>query len=53
MFYLFVLCIVGLDIGFNTQLVITLNYGAIADLHTLQITTAHAIVLSLLLDAFW
>jgi hypothetical protein len=30
----------GLDIGFiahfNTQLVITLNYSAIADLHTLQ-----------------
>jgi hypothetical protein len=34
----------GLDIGitdhFNTQLVITLNYSAIADLHTLQITRA-------------
>jgi hypothetical protein len=36
----------GLDIGFidhlNIQLVITLNYSSIADLHTLQITTAHA-----------
>jgi hypothetical protein len=36
----------GLDIGItallNTQLVITLNYSAIADLHTLQITTAYA-----------
>jgi hypothetical protein len=35
----------GLDIEFsdhlNTQLVITFNYSAIADLHTLQITTAH------------
>jgi hypothetical protein len=35
----------GLDIGFialfNTQLVITLNYSAIADFHTLHITTAH------------
>jgi hypothetical protein len=27
---------------FNTRLVKTLNYSAIADLHTLQITTAHA-----------
>jgi hypothetical protein len=25
----------------NTRLVTTLNYGAIANLHTLQITTAH------------
>jgi hypothetical protein len=25
-----------------TRLVITLNYSAIADLHTLQLTTAHA-----------
>jgi hypothetical protein len=37
---------VGLDIGFighfNTRLVITLNYSAIANFHTLQITTAHA-----------
>jgi hypothetical protein len=36
----------GLDIGFidhfNTQLVITLNYSAIADLHILQFTRAHA-----------
>jgi hypothetical protein len=36
----------GLDIGFidhfNAQLVITLNYSAIADLHILKITTAHA-----------
>jgi hypothetical protein len=36
----------GLEIGFidhfNTQLVFTLNYSAIADFHALQITTAHA-----------
>jgi hypothetical protein len=36
----------GLEIGFidhfNTQLVATLNYIAIANLHTLQINTAHA-----------
>jgi hypothetical protein len=36
----------GLGIGFidhfNTRLVTTLTYSAIADLHTLQITTAHA-----------
>jgi hypothetical protein len=36
----------GLDIGLidhcNTQLVITLNYSAIADFHALQITRAHA-----------
>jgi hypothetical protein len=36
----------GFDIGFidhfNTQLVITLNYSAIANFHTLQITRAHA-----------
>jgi hypothetical protein len=35
----------GLDIGFidrfNTQLVLTLNYSTIANLHTLQITRAH------------
>jgi hypothetical protein len=35
-----------LDLGFtahfNTQLVISLNYRAIADLHTLQITVPHA-----------
>jgi hypothetical protein len=35
----------GLEIGFidhfNTRLVATLNYCTIADLHTLQITTAH------------
>jgi ethanolamine utilization microcompartment shell protein EutS len=38
------------DIGFidhfNTQLVITLNYGTIVNLHTLQITTAYAVVSS-------
>jgi hypothetical protein len=33
---------IGFIDHFNTQLVITLNYSAIADLHTLQITTAHA-----------
>jgi hypothetical protein len=36
----------GLEIGFtdhfNTRLVTTFNYGAIPDLHTLQITTANA-----------
>jgi hypothetical protein len=36
----------GLDVGFTdnftTQLVITRNYSALADLHALQITTAHA-----------
>jgi hypothetical protein len=36
----------GLEVGFinhfNTRLVITINYSAIADIHTLQITTAHA-----------
>jgi hypothetical protein len=36
----------GLEIGFighfSTRLVTTLNYRAIADLHTLKITTAHA-----------
>jgi hypothetical protein len=36
----------GLDIGFidhlNTQLVITLIYRALANLHTLQITRAHS-----------
>jgi hypothetical protein len=36
----------GLEIEFtnhfNTQLVTTFNYSAITDLHTLQITTAHA-----------
>jgi hypothetical protein len=36
----------GLEIGFidhfNTRLMTTLNYSAIADFHTLQITTAHA-----------
>jgi hypothetical protein len=35
----------GLEIGFidhfNTRLVTTLHYSAIADLHTLQIITAH------------
>jgi hypothetical protein len=37
---------VGLEIGFidpfNTRPVTTLNYNAIADLYTIQITTAHA-----------
>jgi hypothetical protein len=36
----------GLDFGFidpfNKRLVTTFNYSSIADLHTLQITTAHA-----------
>jgi hypothetical protein len=36
----------GLQIGFidhfNTRLVTTLNYSTIADVHSLQITTAHA-----------
>jgi hypothetical protein len=36
----------GLDIGyndhFNTRLVTTFTYSAIADFHFLQITTAHA-----------
>jgi hypothetical protein len=44
----------GLDIGFidhfYTQLLIALNYNAIADFHILQITTPHASILSLLLD---
>jgi hypothetical protein len=35
----------GLEVGFidhfNTQPVITLNYSAVADFHTLQITTEH------------
>jgi hypothetical protein len=47
----------GLDIGFtdhfNIQLVITLNYSAIADLHTLQITVTHTSVLSLLPHVSW
>jgi hypothetical protein len=37
----------GLEIGFighfNTRLVTALNYSAIDDLHTLEITTAHAV----------
>jgi hypothetical protein len=36
----------GLETGvidhFNTRIVITLNYSVVADLHTLQITSAHA-----------
>jgi hypothetical protein len=36
----------GLEIGFNdqfnTRLLTTLNYSAIPNLHTLQITAAHA-----------
>jgi hypothetical protein len=39
-------CSFGLEIGFidhfNTQFKTTLNYSAIADLHTLQITAAYA-----------
>jgi hypothetical protein len=31
---------------FDTQLIITLNYSAIADLHTLQITRAYRLVFS-------
>jgi hypothetical protein len=31
-----------------TQLVITLNYSAVADLHTLQLTVTHTSVLGLL-----
>jgi hypothetical protein len=40
----------GLEIGFifhyNTQLVTTLNYSAIADPHIFQITRAHRLVFS-------
>jgi hypothetical protein len=40
----------GLDIGFidhfNTQLLMTLNHSAIANSHTLQITSAQKLVLS-------
>jgi ethanolamine utilization microcompartment shell protein EutS len=40
----------GLDIGFidhfNIQLVITLNYSAITELHTLQVTVTHTLVFS-------
>jgi hypothetical protein len=40
----------GLDIGFidhfNKQHAIALNYSAIADLHTLQITVTHTLVFS-------
>jgi hypothetical protein len=39
----------GLNIGFinhfNTQLVITLNYSAIADFHALQVTVTQTLVL--------
>jgi hypothetical protein len=46
----------GLDIAFidhfNTQLAITLNYSAIADLHTLQITSVLSL-LQLPLAASW
>jgi hypothetical protein len=42
----------GLEIGFiqhfNTRLATTLNYRAIANLHTLRITTAHVAISSLL-----
>jgi hypothetical protein len=47
----------GLDIGFidhfNIQLIITLNYSTIADLHTLHITVTHTSVLSMLPDVSW
>jgi hypothetical protein len=33
-----------LVIHFNTQLITTLNYSAIADLHTLQFTRAYSLV---------
>jgi hypothetical protein len=33
-----------LVIHFNTQLITTLNYSAIADLHTLQFARAHSLV---------
>jgi hypothetical protein len=33
---------IGFIDHFNTQLVITLNYSAIANFHNLQFTTAHA-----------
>jgi hypothetical protein len=40
----------GLDVGFighfNTQLVITLNYSAISNFYTLQITITHTLVFS-------
>jgi hypothetical protein len=42
---------------FNTQLVITLSYSAIADLHTLKITVTHTLSLFQpavsLLDVSW
>jgi hypothetical protein len=31
---------------YNTQLIITLNYSAIADLHALHITVTHILVFS-------
>jgi hypothetical protein len=47
----------GLDVGFidhfNTQLVITLNYSAIAGLHTLQIVVTDTLMFSVLLDVSW
>jgi hypothetical protein len=46
----------GLEIRFtdhfNTRLVTTLNYSAIADLHTLQITRPHTLSLSSLCSLF-
>jgi hypothetical protein len=40
----------GLDIRFidhfNIQLIITLNYSAITDIHTLQVTVTHTLVSS-------
>jgi hypothetical protein len=41
---------IGFIDHFNTKLVTTVNYSAIADLHTLQITVTRTSVLSLLLD---
>jgi hypothetical protein len=34
--------VIGFTGYFNTRFVTTINYSAIADFHTLQITTAHA-----------
>jgi ethanolamine utilization microcompartment shell protein EutS len=38
---------VGFIDHFSTQLVTTLNYSAIADLHTLQFTVTYTLVFSL------
>jgi hypothetical protein len=39
----FLLLVTGFIDHVNTQLGTTLNYGVMANLHTVQITTAHAI----------